>query len=114
LAALLAHHRPKALRGASLGEALHVETRQPARLQALFEQWSREPLPIRRAPPSLVFAVLGQARADGRISPAAESRLLRAMLTHWALHTALETSAQGAQSPHTTNHSYSATLGVAI
>ena len=38
-----------------------------------------------RAAPSLVFAVLGQARADGRVSPEDESHLLAKLLTHWAL-----------------------------
>jgi hypothetical protein len=40
---------------------------------------------MRRAPPSLVFAVLGQARADGRLSPEQESRIAANVLTHWAL-----------------------------
>jgi hypothetical protein len=37
------------------------------------------------APPALVFAVAGQARADGWLSPEQESRLLSTLLTHWAL-----------------------------
>ena len=42
-----------------------------------------------RASPSLVFAVLGQARAGGRASPEDESRLLAKLLTHWALASTL-------------------------
>ena len=85
LVALLANHRPAALRGRSLVEALGTDRRQPARLAALFRRWSADPDAMRRAPPSLVFAVVGQARADGQISPERESRLLADLLDHWAL-----------------------------
>jgi hypothetical protein len=39
-----------------------------------------------------VFAVLGQARADGRLSPEDESVLIGKLLTFWALKTVLATS----------------------
>ena len=39
---------------------------------------------MRGAPPSLVFAALGQARLDGAISPEAEGRLVADLLTFWA------------------------------
>jgi len=90
--ALLVQHRPAALRGHSLREALGVEERTPARLAALFRHWRLHPSACRQAPPSVAFAVLGQARADGRISPEEESRQLRALLTHWALRSTLEIS----------------------
>lgn len=96
LAALLANHRPPALGGASLAEALQVSERAPAKLAAYFEAWRASPSQMRRAPPSLVFAVIGQARADGRFSPVDESRALIAMLRHWALENALDVSAFGA------------------
>ena len=41
---LLVNHRPKALRGRSLAEALGVSSRQPARLAALFTAWNRSPV----------------------------------------------------------------------
>jgi hypothetical protein len=47
---------------------------------------------MRRAEPSLVFAVVGQARADGTITPDEESRLLSNMLTYWALRGTLDLS----------------------
>lgn len=94
LAALIAHHRPKALRGASLKEVLAVNELQPARLRLLFNAWRAAPLRMRRAPPVLVFAATGQARAEGRISPETESRILTGMLTHWALQRALSPAAQ--------------------
>ncbi|MFN0109456.1 MAG: hypothetical protein ACKVZH_11435 [Blastocatellia bacterium] len=93
LAALIVHHRPQALRGSSLKEALEVDERQPVKLRALFDIWRASPKQMRRAPPSLVFAVIGQARADNRLSPEMESRILTKLLTHWALRAALDTSA---------------------
>lgn len=86
---LLANHRPPALRGRSLQEALGVAQRQPARLDALFSQWQRAPEAMYRAAPSLVFAVLGQARANARLSPEEESHLIARLLTHWALRSAM-------------------------
>jgi hypothetical protein len=83
--ALLTTHRPKALRGKSLAEALKVADRQPSRLAAYFDIWRREPGRIQKAPPSLAFAVIGQARADGKITPEEESDLFAKLLNHWAL-----------------------------
>jgi len=92
---LLVNHRPAALRGRSLSEALEVDERSPAKLAALFLQWRRTPERMYRAAPSLVFAVVGQARADGRLSPEEESHLLAKLLTHWALRNALVPAADG-------------------
>jgi len=93
LAALIINHRPKKLRGASLSEALKTNERQPARLAAYFRAWQSSPTQMRRAPPALFFAGLGQARAEGVISPEAESRILGGMLRHWALQSSLDSSA---------------------
>lgn len=90
---LLVHHRPKSLRGQSLIEAMQVEKRQPRRLAAHYERWRTAPEQLYRAPPSLVFAVIGQAKMNGKISPEAESNLLAKLLTHWALRRTLEASA---------------------
>lgn len=87
---LLVNHRPPALRGRSLQEALGVAQRQPARLDALFSQWQRAPAAMYRAAPSLAFAVLGQARANARLSPEEESQLFAKLLTHWALRSAID------------------------
>jgi hypothetical protein len=40
-----------------------------------------------------VFAVIGQARADNRLSPEEEARALSRLLTFWALNSSLETTA---------------------
>ncbi|MFC3378908.1 hypothetical protein ACFOLJ_24075 [Rugamonas sp. CCM 8940] len=92
LVRLLARHRPAALRGSSLPQALGVAARQPERLSRLFGLWQRAPARMYRAAPSLVFAVLGQARADGTLEPEPEAALLGRLLTHWALRSTLDTA----------------------
>lgn len=92
---LLMHHRPQALRGRSLAEALAVAERQPARLSALFETWRDSPGRMRTAAPSLVCAVIGQAKMDGKLSAQSESRLLGGLLAQWAMHRALDMSTPG-------------------
>jgi hypothetical protein len=97
--AILIDHRPQALRGRSLREALNVEERTPVQLAALFDAWNKAPERMYRAPPSLVFAVLGQAKADGGLSPEDESDLLAKLLTFWATRSTLDTSAYCAAIP---------------
>lgn len=85
----LVDHRPASLRGKALREALPVAGRQPRRLRAYYRAWTRRPEALRAQPPSLVFAVLGQAKADGELSPRRESRLLVDLLNYWALRDTL-------------------------
>jgi hypothetical protein len=94
---VLTQHRPKLLRGAALHEVMASEERQPARLSAYFSAWQNSPRLMRSAPPALAFAVLGQARADGRLSPELESRMLAYLLTYWALRSTLDISASYAR-----------------
>jgi hypothetical protein len=82
---LLINHRPKALRGNSLREVMEIADRQPSKLAALYDYWLARPPEMYRAAPSLAFAVIGQARADTKISPEDESKLLTKLLTFWAL-----------------------------
>jgi hypothetical protein len=96
LVALIINHRPKLLGGRSLAEVMSVAERQPARLAAYHSAWRRAPRRMRDASPSLVFAVLGQARADGHLSPEEESRLLAYLLTYWALRRTLRSPTRGA------------------
>jgi hypothetical protein len=90
---MLESHRPASLLGATLPEALEVAERQPNRLRTHYQTWRVTPERMRRAPPSLVFAVLGQACADGTLAPASEAHLLTQLLTHWALRTTLNRAA---------------------
>ncbi|MBE7446115.1 MAG: hypothetical protein HS132_13035 [Planctomycetia bacterium] len=97
--ALLAHHRPNTLKGASLIEAMSIEERQPAHLAAYYGAWRTDPMRIRAISPSLVFAVLGQAKADGTISPEEESRTVAGILNYWALRSTVARSAVFATAP---------------
>jgi hypothetical protein len=90
--ALLINFRPQSLRGKSLKEVMPLAERQPSRLAALYQAWKEVPARMYAAPPSLVFAVIGQAKADGKSSPEAEGRLLADLLSSWALRSALDTS----------------------
>ncbi|WP_338846017.1 hypothetical protein V8J88_19975 [Massilia sp. W12] len=89
---LLLAHRPASLHGHSLPELCQIEQRQPAQLARLFAAWRAAPHEMYQAPPSLVFAVFGQARVDGSLTPEAESDVLGKLLTHWALQNSLNTS----------------------
>lgn len=91
-ARFLMEHRPASLRGHSLAEVLKTQERQPARLGALYRTWRERRSGIREASPSLVFAVIGQARADGVISPEEESQVLAELLKYWALRGTLDAS----------------------
>ena len=92
---LVAHHRPRTLRGASLAEALRVQDRSPERLRALWAAWGRAPSVAPRFAPSLALAVLGQARADGALTSERESIDTARLLTAWAIRAALTLPTQG-------------------
>lgn len=89
---LLINHRPPKLRGETLAEAMPLEERTPERLRAYYAQWRNSPRRMREAPPALVFAVIGQVRIEGKISPEEESRMLAYLLTYWAMRSTLNTT----------------------
>jgi hypothetical protein len=89
---LLVNHRPRSLRGRSLMEVMETASRRPARLSALYQSWQAKPSDMYRAPPTIVFAAMGQARSDGKLGPEDESLLLRKLLTFWALRATLNMS----------------------
>lgn len=92
LVRFLVRHRPASLQGHSLAEVMDTESRQPAQLSALLQEWEARPAQLYRAPPCFVLAALGQGRLDGRVSPEEESTLIAKLLTHWALKTTLDVS----------------------
>jgi len=97
---MLVGHRPPALRGASLREALAVDTRQPARLAQLFRDTQTRPGSLRKLPPSLAFAVVGQARANGELSPEGEAATISKLLRQWALADTLRSAESCAAAHH--------------
>jgi hypothetical protein len=93
LVEILVSHRPPALGGRSIVEALDIDELQPARLTALLARWRTAPWEMYRARPMVVFAAMGQGRADGAITPEEEGVVLPKMLSHWALTSTLEAAA---------------------
>jgi hypothetical protein len=94
LVEVLLNHRPRALRGDSLFEALQTEELYPRRLREALQRWRSEPREMYRARPIVAFAAIGQARADGKITPEEESEVLGKLLTHWALASTLDVAAR--------------------
>jgi hypothetical protein len=86
---LIVEHRPKALRGAALHQVFPIAERQPAKLRALFPAWRRSGTLMLRAAPTLVFAVLGQAKQDHKLTPEQESNIVADLLRRWALRRTL-------------------------
>ncbi|MEQ1745457.1 MAG: hypothetical protein ABMA02_08530 [Saprospiraceae bacterium] len=79
------HHRPKALRGRALHEVFPLDERRPERLRQTHRLWQQRPKAIYEARPGMVFAVVGQARADQAITPFTENKALTGMLFQWAV-----------------------------
>jgi hypothetical protein len=86
---VLVQHRPAALRGQSLPQVLAVHERAPQRLRQAWQAVRSEPSRMHSGKPTLAFAVIGQARADGAISPQQESQTLGELLTRWAVDDAI-------------------------
>jgi hypothetical protein len=91
--ALIVNHRPRSLRGYSLGAVMRTGERNPEALTALWQSWQKRPQDARKASPTILFAVIGQARANGQITPERESLLVRQHLARWAVQDALRASA---------------------
>lgn len=82
---LVLGHKPALLHGKAFRDVFPVATRQPWQLRQLYKMWRQQPAAIYKARPALVFAAIGQARADSAISPHGENRLLTQVLRQWAL-----------------------------
>jgi len=108
--ALLLGHRPRALRGRSLRDALRLPDREPTALLRLYRAWQTDPAAMRRTAPSLAFAVTGQARAKGLLTPEREDRLLGRLIAIWALDSTMRDTARsvaagrGARVPEATTY----------
>ncbi|HEU5473658.1 MAG TPA: hypothetical protein VFV67_23675 [Actinophytocola sp.] len=93
LARLLAGHTPAGLRGTTLADALAHPSRHPEPLRRLFGACVTRPDLTADVRPALRFAVLGQARWDGRLTARQESRAVSRMLTGWAMRSTLRMAA---------------------
>jgi hypothetical protein len=91
LAKIIANHRPPILRGRSLREIMPVADRGPQILKQHFQKWRRDKRSILDDKPTLVMAVMGQAKFDGCLPAYDESRMLNSCLRRWAMRRALDT-----------------------
>jgi hypothetical protein len=90
VAELIAEHRAPALGGRTLRSIMPVAERTPARLAQQYRAWVARPELLRDTAPTLAFAVLGQARHAGVLTPEDEGRIVGDLLTHWALRSTLD------------------------
>jgi hypothetical protein len=93
LVSVICKHRPPILRGRALDGLMPLSDRAPLSLEAHYSAWMRRPVLTRSVPPTLALAVIGQARAAGRLTPEKESRLLGELITFWALSSTIEAAA---------------------
>ena len=107
---LLTQHRPAMLKGQTLQNVLTLDGMQPRALEQQFSVWQKQPELVRMASPCRVFAVIGQARADGLLTPELEARALSRLLTYWALKSSLDASANCAPPLRSRNTSQYAAL----
>jgi hypothetical protein len=96
---LVLGHRPASLHGRAVGDVFRSEDRAPGRLIQLYRAWTADPAAIKRTRPALAFAVVGQARARGLLTPEGEDRLLGRLISYWALQSTLQANAQLAGPP---------------
>lgn len=94
---VLLGHRPALLGGRSLIGTLRNPDLHRERLLRRFAAWEAGAERMAAAPPSLAFAVLGQARASGWLSPERESWLLHRLIVTWAVNSSLEIARVGAR-----------------
>ena len=82
---LILQHHSEDLQEQPLQEIFPYRARQPERLRKLFQSWKNDPLRMKSFRPALVFAAIGQARADNVLTPEKENELLSKVLVSWAL-----------------------------
>ncbi len=78
--------KPPILKGKRLLELFNIEGRQPQILREKYTAWKTNPGFINQEEPIMVFAVLGQAKMDHRITAQEENHLLTQQLNRWANH----------------------------
>jgi hypothetical protein len=97
LVTMLVDHRPPALHGRRLGAVLRNPEVAPDALLRRWHTWQIDPGRMSTAPPTLAFAVIGQARAAGLLSPEREAWLMRRLITGWAVTSTLATARTAAR-----------------
>ncbi|MBC7772444.1 MAG: hypothetical protein H7210_08115 [Pyrinomonadaceae bacterium] len=94
---LICGHQPQAMRGETLESALPLDERTPAQLRDLHEQWKRDPGLLARLRPTVAMAMVGQAKAGGKMGAREESRVIGRLLRFWAYSSTVDTVSMCAQ-----------------
>jgi hypothetical protein len=81
---LVLNHSTKQMKGKKLFELFPLSERSPENLKKLFQLWKAKKTSLAAMPPTLVFAVLGQAKSDLAMGAAEESKVLSRQLRQWA------------------------------
>ena len=81
---LVINHSTKEMKGKKLWELFPLAERKPENLKQLFVLWKSKKTSLDRMRPTLVFALLGQAKFDLAIDAAEESKVLTQQLRQWA------------------------------
>lgn len=89
---MMLQHRSPRTQNRELRALWPVAERQPDQLLRLYRAWRNDVAQMAAQSPSLVFAVIGQARASGLITSQSESTQLSELLTIWAVRSSLTTA----------------------
>ena len=81
---MVLRHRTTEMKGKTLLELFPVQERMPARLQEIAEAARVNRTEFNNLSPTLLFAVLGQAKFDLKIDAITESKVLSQQLRRWA------------------------------
>jgi hypothetical protein len=83
---LVLHHSTKEMKGKTLVKLFPVTERRPEILQRIYQLWKSKKTSIHGMRPTLVFAVMGQAKSDLVIDAAEEGNVLTQQLKQWAFN----------------------------
>jgi hypothetical protein len=78
------NHSTKEMKGKKLFELFPLAERQPGNLKHLFQLWKAKKINLHVMKPTLVFALLGQAKFNLAIDAHNESKVLMRQLRQWA------------------------------
>jgi hypothetical protein len=78
------NHSTKEMKGKKLFELFPLAERQPGNLKQLFQLWKAKKINLHVMQPTLVFALLGQAKFNLAIDADKESKVLTRQLRQWA------------------------------
>jgi hypothetical protein len=74
------------MKGLKLWQLFPAKQRQPEELRRLYKLWASKSISLQSMSPTLVFAMLGQAKADLAIDAITENKTLTKQLQQWAFH----------------------------